>query len=317
MIRFTIILFFCCQQGFSQNFPDIIKLAMKAYSNRDYGLSEQYFEQAFKLGTPNKHELYNAALISSMNKSREKAFRYLQLAIEKGWDDPVGIVQNDGFLYLHQFDEWKNSFAEIEKGIDEPLQKKLLLIYTNDQKMIQNIASVNPQISNYKVILDSMTVIQDSMQKAHLQIITQVLDARGFISKLMVGTKAGQVPFLVIQHSNLKTQKKYYGLFKNAAENGLFEKKLLALLEDRILVFEKKEQLYGTQLFYDKSDSTYYFYPISDVKNLSQRRQSMNLNSIQEYAAIYNIVWNLEEYLANYKKSERRLKKGFDKKFTE
>ncbi|WP_116981424.1 DUF6624 domain-containing protein [Emticicia sp. C21] len=290
---------------------------MKAYSNRDYALSEQYFEQAFKLGTPAKHELYNAALISSMNKNQENAFKYLRLAIEKGWDDPVAIVQNEGFLYLHQFDQWKNNFAAIEKGVDEPLQKKLLMIYANDQKMIQNISSINPQIPNYKAVLDSMVVIQDSMQNAHLQIITQALDTKGFISKLMVGTKASQVPFLVIQHSNLTTQKKYFGLFKDAAERGLFDNKLLALLEDRILVFEKKEQLYGSQLFYDKSDSTYYFYPIADIQHLVQRRQSMNLNSIQEYAAMYNIVWSLKDYLKNLKKSKRRLKKGFDKKFTE
>lgn len=291
---------------------------MKAYSNRDYTLSEQYFEQAFKVGTPNKHELYNAALISSMNKSREKAFRYLQLAIEKGWDDPVAIVQNDGFLYLHQFDEWKNSFGEIEKGIDEPLQKKLLVIHENDQTMIRNIEYFNNQsIPGYKTLLNRMIALQDSVQNANLQIVSEALDAKGFISKLMVGTKASQVPFLVIQHSNLKTQKKYYGLFKTAAENGLFDKRLLALLEDRILVYEKKEQLYGSQLFYEESDSTYYFYPIADIKNLLQRRQSMNLNSIQEYAAMYNIVWNLEDYLKNYKKSKRKLKKGFARKFIE
>lgn len=289
---------------------------MKAYSNRDYTLSEQYFEQAFKVGTPNKHELYNAALISSMNKSREKAFRYLQLSIEKGWDDPVAIVQNDGFLYLHQFDEWKNSFGEIEKGIDESLQKKLLLIYENDQTMIRNIEYFNNQsIPGYKTLLNRMIALQDSVQNANLQIVSEALDTLGFISKLKVGTKASQVPFLVIQHSNLKTQKKYYGLFKTAAENGLFDKRLLALLEDRILVYEKKEQLYGSQLFYEESDSTYYFYPIADIKNLLQRRQSMNLNSIQEYAAMYNIVWNLEDYLKNYKKSKRKLKKGFARKF--
>ncbi|HEY1055514.1 MAG TPA: DUF6624 domain-containing protein, partial [Emticicia sp.] len=311
MIRFTIILFFFCQQGFSQNYSDIIKLALKAYSNRDYALSEKYFEQAFNLGTPNKHELYNAAMMSSLNKNQEKAFRYLRMSIEKGWDDPVAIVQNDGFLYLHQFDEWKNNFAEIAKGIDEPLQKKLLVVFNNDQKMIQNIASVNTTLPNYKVILDSLTTVQDSMQNAHLQIVTQALDSRGFISKLVVGNKASQVPFLVIQHSNLSTQKKYYELFKNAAENGLFEKKLLALLEDRILVFEKKQQLYGTQLFYDQADSTYYFYPIADVKNLSQRRSNMKINPIEEYAAVYGITWSIEAYLKNYRKSKRKLKEGF------
>ena len=290
---------------------------MTAYSNRDYALAEQYFEQAFSLGTPAKHELYNAALMLSMNKNQENAFKYLRLAIEKGWDDPVAIIQNDGFVYLHQFDEWKNNFAEIAQGIDEPLQKKLLVIYDNDQTRIRIISSITPSVPDYKTVLNKLIALQDSMQNSNLHIVTQVLDTLGFISKLKVGLKASQVPFLVIQHSNLKTQKKYYGLFKDAAEKGLFDKKLLALLEDRILVYEKKEQLYGSQVFYNHSDSAYYFYPIADVQNLVQRRQSMNLNSIQKYAAMYNIVWNQEDYLRNYKKSKRRLKKGFDKKYIE
>jgi hypothetical protein len=290
---------------------------MKAYANRDYGLSERYFEQAFKVGTPAKHELYNAAIMSSMNKNQERAFSYLQMAIEKGWDDPVAIVQNDSFKYLHQFDEWNNKFGNIEKGIDEPLQKKLLLIYENDQTIIRTIASITPSIPEYKKVLKKLVAFQDSMQKAHLQIVTQVLDTKGFISKLKVGLKASQVPFLVIQHANLTTQKKYYGLFKDASEKGLLDRKLLALLEDRILVFEKKEQLYGSQLFYDQSDSAYYFYPIADIEHLVERRRRMNLNPIQEYAAMYNIVWNLEDYQRNYKKSKRKLKKGFDKKYIE
>jgi hypothetical protein len=315
MKKFLVLLLFLSQQCFSQNYIDFINQAMKAYSNRNFGLSCEYFEKAFKIEALNKHHLYNAAVVASLNKNKEKAFEYLQMSIKQGWDDPVEIIQNDSFSYLYPFDEWKTNFAEIESKINKKLQKRLLIIYDNDQKIIRKILSTNPNIVNYKTVYDSLTIIRDSIQNSHLQIITTVLDSLGFVSKYIVGKKASQVTFLVIQHSNLKTQKKYYSLFKNAAENGLFEKRLFALLEDRILVLEKKQQLYGTQLFYEKSDSTYHFYPISEINSLSQRRISMGLKSIEEYAVEYGIEWSLNSYLGNLKKSKKALKKGVENKF--
>ena len=55
--------------------------------------------------------------------------------------------------------------------------------------------------------------------------------------------------FLVVQHSDLEHQRKYYPLFETGAEKGLIEPSDVATMLDRILMHEGKPQVYGTQTF--------------------------------------------------------------------
>lgn len=294
-------------QCFGQSYDSLIQNAFRFYSQKDYASSLKMYEQAFEQNSnhPNtKYYLYNAAINASLLEDETKAFKYLNQAIEKVWDDPVQIIQNEAFNYLKQFDSWKEKFGNIEGNVDSGLQAQLLVIKKNDQAIlnaVESAASIQQR--------DSLVIIRDSVMKAHTSWMDRHLDKEGFVSKFIVGKGASEVQFLVLQHSEVSFQKKHYSLFLEATKDGLLEKRQLALLEDRIAIAEKRRQLYGTQLFYDKEKSAYFFSPIESVENVNNRRSAVGLPLMEEYAAHYNIVWSIEYYLANEATSLKKFSK--------
>ena len=69
----------------------------------------------------------------------------------------------------------------------------------------------------------------------------------------------------------------------------------LALLEDRVLVSQGKEQIYGSQLRQNQSSGKYEFYPIEDEPKVNIRRASVGLNSLEEYAKLFDIIYHLPQ----------------------
>ncbi len=83
-------------------------------------------------------------------------------------------------------------------------------------------------------------------------------------------------PLLVLQHADLKYQKKYYKLIKKAAQAGEIAMYSFAFITDQILVSKGKSQLYGTQYRYDDQGRATQ-YPIKNPKQLHKRLAAANL----------------------------------------
>lgn len=77
--------------------------------------------------------------------------------------------------------------------------------------------------------------------------VEQIIAKYGYPGKTMVGEPENTAVFYVIQHSN-KIQK-YYPLIEKAGKSGELPFKYTAMMLDRKLSGEGKEQVYGTQVF--------------------------------------------------------------------
>jgi hypothetical protein len=100
--------------------------------------------------------------------------------------------------------------------------------------------------------------------------------------------------FLLIQHSPVEYQKKYFPQIEKSAYNGDIPLSDVAYLTDKILVGENKKQLYGTQLKHNK-DGSYELYPMEDEKNVNVRRSQFGLSSIEEYAKNFGIDYRRQQ----------------------
>ena len=89
--------------------------------------------------------------------------------------------------------------------------------------------------------------------------------------------------FLVVQHTDQSTQEYYLPFLKAAVEEGEARPQDLALLEDRVLMRQGKRQRYGSQL-QENGNGGWKFYPIEDEVNVDERRKSVGLPPISEYA---------------------------------
>ncbi len=144
--------------------------------------------------------------------------------------------------------------------------------------------------------MDSLSAIMGLKDSLNLQKIVKILDEKGWVGKDKVGKQANQTLFLVIQHSDLKTQQKYLPMMKAAVKEGNALSGNLALLEDRIALREGKRQIYGSQIGTNPLTKVQYVLPLEDPDNVDKRRAEVRLEPLGNYVKFWNIVWDAEKY---------------------
>lgn len=129
------------------------------------------------------------------------------------------------------------------------------------------------------------------IDKSNTAQLRAIVERYGWPGQSLVGPEGTRAAFLILQHSNLDStiQKEYLPLLIKAAENNDFPWQYVAYLKDRILVYQEgKEQLYGTQVFFNDSTQLWQAFPIEDEANIDKRRAEVGLFSLEEYLKIYN-----------------------------
>jgi hypothetical protein len=98
----------------------------------------------------------------------------------------------------------------------------------------------------------------------------------------MAGMDGAHAAWLLVQHADadLAFQKRNLELMK-AAPKSEVEAMDIAYLTDRVLVAEKKKQVYGTQLV--RQGDKYLPKPIQDADNVDKRRADVGLPPLADY----------------------------------
>jgi len=200
-----------------------------------------------------------------------------------------------------------NTFSIDSSKLNKPLMLVLDTIYKADQgsryraqdlsKGKATTAQVDSAIKAAH-IADSLNIIK----------VTQIIDKYGWLGPQDVGINGSQALFLVIQHASLATQKKYLPMIMTAVKDGKTLSSNLALLEDRINMREGKTQIYGSQVFRNKATGKMCFYPIADPDHVDERRKTMGLQPLADYAKLFTLVWDAEEYKKKLPEIEKAAK---------
>ena len=138
------------------------------------------------------------------------------------------------------------------------------------------------ETSNY--LIGQMLEVDSS----NIRRIRQLIQQFGYPGKSLVGSPANEAAFYVIQHSNAIPR--YLPLVKQAADRGQLPFHLYAMMLDRQLMYEGKEQLYGTQGrgFTVKNPTTgqpefkRIIWPIKDPGGVNQRRKKAGFDQTVE-----------------------------------
>lgn len=168
-------------------------------------------------------------------------------------------------------------------------------LYQEDQKYRIEAAKLI-QKEAPKELIDSINLIIKEKDRSNLIFATQLIDKYGWLSPQDVGFQGALALFLIIQHADLKTQKKYYPLILKAEKEGHILSSNVAILEDRIAVREGRPQTYGSQAYYDSKKKKTYIYPLVDVENLDKLRKLRGLEPMKDYKKDWNIL-EYESYL--------------------
>jgi len=131
---------------------------------------------------------------------------------------------------------------------------------------------------------------QKVIDDANLERLRHIIDEQGWPDRRVVGEKAADGAFLVIQHADLPPQKQYLPVLKAAVAAGKARGDNLALLQDRVLTREGKKQIYGSQVR-RMGKGGWELYPIEDEKHVDERRKSIGLPPLAEYVKQYGIEY--------------------------
>jgi len=135
----------------------------------------------------------------------------------------------------------------------------------------------------------------DEYNRENIEII---LGRYGWIPKSKIGEKASDAIFYIVQHSNEELLEKYFSQFKALADSGEANPRLCAMMEDRLLMWQGKKQIFGTQAADFRPDKKMAIWPIEDPGNVDARRKKIGFNqTVEEYAKSMDVMFDPDEEL--------------------
>lgn len=200
-----------------------------------------------------------------------------------------------------------NSFTIDSNKFNKSAMLMLDTIYKDDQggryrmQELSKNKATGPQI-------DSAIKAMREIDAKNLIKIRGIIKKYGWLGPQDVGMNSSQGLFLVIQHADLATQEEYLPMIRDAVKEGKTLSSNLALLEDRVAMREGKKQIYGSQVFRSKTTGKMYFYPIEDPDHVDERRKTVDLQPIAEYAKLFNLNWDIAEYKRSLPEIEKAAK---------
>jgi hypothetical protein len=297
--QYLILILFCLSFGdFSQsqtaiNADSILQNAVTLYYSGE--CDSALTELNFLIKESPKSDYYLlASQASALLKKKEKAFEYLNKAIETDTtrDLYYSIYHEHAFDRMHRNRKWRtlisaqkevNRSFELLKGYNSKLRKKLAKIHERDQrhllKIWQTYSKNNNKVS-FRILV--LALKQHLLHKKNYRAVKRLFAQDDYPSKLAVGNGMSNYPFLVIQHASLEVQEKYLPLLEKAATDGDLRKGDLALLIDRVRVGNNEKQVYGSQLE-SLNGGGYELKPIENYEEVNIKRKEVGLGTLEEY----------------------------------
>ncbi|MDR1742569.1 MAG: hypothetical protein LBR48_01960 [Dysgonamonadaceae bacterium] len=177
------------------------------------------------------------------------------------------------------------------------LNKELLARYMQDQQVRKAYKQVSDQIKTSEdpvLILkkDSLYGTMCKVDESNQKFISSLLDSLNHWPKRLTSS-ANLALFFLIQHAGYDFMNKYTLLVDQAHQNKLLNPRQYAIYKDRLLMYNRKPQIYGTQTMNG------YVWPIEDVYEVNSRRATVGFLPMESYVKSFernglDLIWDKE-----------------------
>ncbi|UKB84560.1 hypothetical protein LF887_02590 [Chryseobacterium sp. MEBOG06] len=179
--------------------------------------------------------------------------------------------------------------ADLKKELDQIMEvdqgyRKLYTSDTTPEKRNEILKNLNIDQEEFKKRGWEMVAEHDSL---NIKTIERIISQYGYPGKTLVGEPTNQAAWYVIQHSTKIG--KYLPLIKEAGKKKEIPFTWVAMMEDRYLMNENQEQIYGTQgrgeMTKDKNGKEVFVnfvWPVKDLQNVNKRRKEAGFDSTFE-----------------------------------
>ncbi len=163
--------------------------------------------------------------------------------------------------------------------LNKNLAKEIMAMVTLDQKARKDSVKRKGLRSAYKKI-----------DRKNTKELIRIIEKYGWPTISLVGEKASNGAWLIAQHADqeIKFQKRALILLKKNLKD--ITKSNIAYLTDRILINQKKPQLFGTQ-FTKSKNNLFIPLPIIKAKMVNERRRYYGMPTIESNVKRINREW--------------------------
>jgi hypothetical protein len=156
-------------------------------------------------------------------------------------------------------------------------------------------------------LTDHLWKLQTLADSSNVKRVEEIIKQYGYPGKALVGEPTNEAVFYVLQHSTVID--KYLPLIEKAAKEKQLPFHLYAMMKDRSLMYNKKEQIWGTQAKgmnvinkeTGKPRWAFFIWPIVDPANVNKRRKEAGFpQTVEENAKRMGLtykVYTLEQAL--------------------
>lgn len=260
--------------------------------------------------------IYNAACCLALSNYPDSAFFVLNnIATVLNYSNYKHITTDQDLISLHNDKRWKalleiilvnkkNSEADFNKG----LVSKLDSIYTDDQLERSQDDAIGERFGWNSEERKNLWRIIQKKDSINLIKVNSIYKEYGWSSTNVIGKQGSYTMFLVIQHSDIKTQEYYLPIIRQVVKDGKLSGQSLALLEDRVALRQEKRQIYGSQIGNITGINIDYVRPLEDPDNVDKRRAEVGLEPMSEYLRKFNLTWDVKQYKKDLQSIERKEK---------
>lgn len=168
----------------------------------------------------------------------------------------------------------------------DALRAELEAMHQTDQAQRQQMDQVRREHGQNSAQMRELWAKQNQSDSYNIKRLEEIIAEIGWPKRSEVGERAASAAFLILQHSDLSYQKKYLPLARAAVAANEMRGSSLALLEDRILLREGKNQIYGSQV--RQNEAGQWEVPsLEDPENVDKRRALVGLGPLKDYLAVY------------------------------
>lgn len=280
----------------AQSFFATLQRADSAEARGDHAGAAKLYEQAHGLSGFDPVGLGLAARSAARGGLRDAALRDMERAVDQGYLEPK-LFADTAFASLRTDARWKALEAKMRRklaALNQPLRAELIKLAEQDQANRQDFQAVMKKVASktpegaaaFKAFNTADSAIQ-----ARLKVIVV---QNGWPTRSKVADDGAHAAWMIVQHMPKEYQETVLPKLLAAVKAGEAQAGDGALLQDRVLVRNKKPQIYGSQLSVPPGGGNPVAEPIANPACVDERRKSVGLEPLGFYLIRYGIVWKPE-----------------------
>jgi hypothetical protein len=184
--------------------------------------------------------------------------------------------------------------------LNPDLQQELLAMISEDDNLREQLAADGSLFEGYHPHMEHLHQKNTARLKS-------IIAVHGWPGSDLAGEEGEEAAWRIAQHSisDPAFMRTVLKLLQSACENQNAPPWQVAMMEDRIRMFEGRMQLYGTSFDWDDSGVMNPYPPIEEKESVDERRSAMGLSPLEEEIARHRAT--NESPPANLKERRRQM----------